>query len=124
MALVAGLALLQLLASTGLGRGASALHLGGGLFALSVVLLAPLEDQGVVSVKGLGQAGLVAVPGGLGRGGGPSGRRIVLEDPPRFRALPLEPRPEGGGVPHPVAGAFALAVPLALGVSMGAGRCL
>jgi GGDEF domain-containing protein len=113
MALVAGLALLHLLASTDWG-GASALHLGGGFFALSVVLLAPLEDQGVISVKGLVQVGLVV---SLGASAGVVVHRApdLLETILSFELFPSS-LSGWGGIPHPVAGAFVLAVPLALGV--------
>jgi hypothetical protein len=114
MALVVGLALLQLLTSTGWG-GVEALYLGGGLFAFSVVLLAPLEDQRVVSVKGLGQTGLVAILGALGG-------TAVFREPDVLRTLLAFElfswsSPGGGSVPQPVALAFALAIPLVLGVA-------
>jgi diguanylate cyclase (GGDEF)-like protein len=114
MALVVGLALLQLLTSTGWG-GVEALYLGGGLFAFSVVLLAPLEDQRVVSVKGLGQTGLVAILGA-------SGGTAVFREPDVLRTLLAFElfswsSPGGGSVPQPVALAFALAIPLVLGVA-------
>jgi len=114
MALVAGLAVLELLASTGEGN-AAAFHLGGGLFALAAVLLVALDDHRVLSMRGLGQLGLLAVPGVL------AGVAFRLAPDALESFLSLEVIPwvmfGGDGVSQPVVGAFVLAIPLGLGVA-------
>jgi GGDEF domain-containing protein len=114
MALVAGLSVLELLGSGG-GESASAFQLGGGLFALAAVLLVALDDHRVLSVRGLGQLGLVAVPGALA---GVAFRRApdALES---FLSLEVIPWLTfgGDGLSQPVAAAFVLASFLGLGVA-------
>ncbi len=65
VALILGLVALAAMASSGAG-GMPALYVGGGLFALSAVVLVPFGDRGVFSAMGLMQIACVGALGVLG----------------------------------------------------------